>query len=153
MAERVVDGLEVVEVEEQYGDARSGPAARNESPLHAIDEQGPVGELREAVVKRLVLELFFEELLLGDVVNDALEDKGTAGHVADDGRFVAHPHHAAVSREQAIDALEAQCLLPTRGLLRKDALAIVGVKLGVHGPLLMTSSGVKPRTDRTCGLT
>ena len=53
VTERVVDGLEVVQIEEEHGSfAARAPA--HERVLHAIREQRPVGEAGERVVKRLV---------------------------------------------------------------------------------------------------
>jgi hypothetical protein len=57
VAELVVDRLEVVQVDEQQGQgcAGLGPAAQGVG--HPLPEQGPVGQVGEAVVERLVLQL------------------------------------------------------------------------------------------------
>ena len=67
VAERVVDVLEVVEVEEHHGDVPLGPTREGERVLDAIAEQIAVGQLRQRVVKRQLAQLLFEPLALADV--------------------------------------------------------------------------------------
>ncbi len=58
MAERVVDALEVVEVEEEDGHLRARQlAAKDERVLDAVREERTVREPRQCVVERLVAEL------------------------------------------------------------------------------------------------
>ena len=57
VAEAVVDGLEVVEVDEQHGAEVAGAAAAVEGVLHPVAEQAAVGQPGERVVERLVAEL------------------------------------------------------------------------------------------------
>ena len=52
VAAQVVDGLEVVEVQEQQRDGLTVPVA-GQRVRDAVDEQRPIGETREAVVERL----------------------------------------------------------------------------------------------------
>ena len=59
-AERVVDRLEVVEVDEQHRDRLAGAAAPQQRVVDAIAEQRPVGEVGEQVVERLVRQLFLQ---------------------------------------------------------------------------------------------
>ena len=67
MAEAVVDGLELVEVDEHDGNRCSGPLGAGERMLDAIREQRPVGEVRDGVVEGLMGELLLEHLALADV--------------------------------------------------------------------------------------
>ena len=63
MAEAVVEGLEVVQVDEQDGDlGRAG----GERLLHAVDEEGSVREIGERIVEGLVVELLLELAKLVD---------------------------------------------------------------------------------------
>ena len=60
MAQRVVDGLEVVEVEEQDGRHLATSTSTRQGVLDAVGEQGPVGEPGQWVVECLVAELGLE---------------------------------------------------------------------------------------------
>ena len=68
MAEAVVDQLEAVDVEKQI---RAAPGRVADRLLQAvgnpIQEQGPVGQVRESVMKGLVLQTHLHEVPVGDV--------------------------------------------------------------------------------------
>ena len=85
VAEGVVDGLEVVEVQEQHRERPAVVAPATERVLHAIAEQRPVREVGDRVVERLVGELLLELLALGDVaqVDDDSADGGLVQKVGD----------------------------------------------------------------------
>src|SRR5829696_2767170 len=57
VAEAVVDHLEVVEVDEEHGQAAAVPAGPGQGVPDPVVEQGPVGQVGQAVVEVLVLEL------------------------------------------------------------------------------------------------
>ena len=67
VAEAVVDGLEVVEVDEHDADRRASATRAHDRVLDAVGEQRAVGEARDRVVERLVRELVLERLALADV--------------------------------------------------------------------------------------
>ena len=67
VAEAVVDRLEVVEVDEDDGQARALAAGARDGVAHALDEQRAVGEVGDGVVEGLVGELLLERLALADV--------------------------------------------------------------------------------------
>ena len=67
VAERVVDVLEVVEVEEHDRHVAARAAGQRERVLDAIAEQVPVGEPGQRIVKRQLPQLLFEALALADV--------------------------------------------------------------------------------------
>jgi len=69
MAERVVDGLEIIEVHEQDRDGPAVPRLAFQRVLDTIVEQRSVREGGDGIVERLVLELFLERLALADVAN------------------------------------------------------------------------------------
>ena len=71
VAERVVDALEVVEVDEHHGDLAGG--ARLERLAHLLAEQRAVGEPGQRVVVGLVLELVLQVAQLGDGLLEAVE--------------------------------------------------------------------------------
>jgi diguanylate cyclase (GGDEF)-like protein len=76
MAEGVVHGLEVVEVDEQHGDLVPAPAGDGERVAHPVPEQRAVGEPGERIVERLVGELLLQPLALAHVAgveHDALD--------------------------------------------------------------------------------
>ena len=60
VAERVVDRLEVVEVQEQHGERPAVVASAAERVFDAIAEQRPVREVGDRVVERLVGQLLLE---------------------------------------------------------------------------------------------
>ena len=67
MAEAVVDGLEVVEVDEHDSDRRAAATRALDGVVDSVGEQRAVGEARHGVVERLVGELILELLPLADV--------------------------------------------------------------------------------------
>src|SRR5262245_42762587 len=139
MPERVVDALEVVEVEEEHRDVRPRAlAAEDERVLDAVREERTVREARKRVVERLVPELLLGFLARGDVEQVALQDVLVA--VADDPRFVLHPEIAAASGAEPV--LDKERLAGrVRSLVRsEDAFAILGMEqlheeVVVLGPL------------------
>jgi len=132
MAERVVDILEVVEVEEQHGDepvlgGRGGPvvlqsglaAQARQGVLQTLGEQGAVGQSGKGVVVRHVADARLHPASLGDVLEGG--DPAAAGD-----RLVVDELHAAVGQRH----------LGVGDLLGDaDAVAPGGVLLGRHvGP-------------------
>ena len=67
VAERVVDGLEVVEIEEDHGDRARVPAREHERVRHAIEKERAIRQPGERVVKCLMRELGLQRLALADV--------------------------------------------------------------------------------------
>ena len=67
MPEAVVDGLEVVEVDEHHRDLRDASGGAHQCVLDAIGEERAIGELRHRVVEGLVRQLLLECLALADV--------------------------------------------------------------------------------------
>ena len=67
MPEAVVDGLEVVEVDEQHGDVGEAALRTHERVLDAIREQRAVREVGDRIMEGLVLELVLEGLALAHV--------------------------------------------------------------------------------------
>ena len=64
VAEAVVDGLEVVEVDEQHRHPDAVAQGPRDRVADALVEQRPVGEVRDRVVEGLVGELLLERLAL-----------------------------------------------------------------------------------------
>ena len=69
VAEAVVDGLEVVEVDEQTAASRRCGAGARAARRQAILEQRAVGQAGEAVVEGLVAQLLEQREALGDVAH------------------------------------------------------------------------------------
>ena len=67
VAEAVVDGLEVVEVEEHDGEAAALAPRAGRGVADALAEQRAVGQAGDGIVEGLVRELLLERLALGDV--------------------------------------------------------------------------------------
>jgi hypothetical protein len=71
VAERVVDLLEAVEIEEIERDLAPGAAELAHRGVELLAEQGAIGEARQPVVMRHVAHALAGELLLGGVFRDA----------------------------------------------------------------------------------
>ncbi len=67
VAERVVDLLEVVEVDEQHRERGVAPARREQLPFERLEEQLARRQTGEHVIARLALERVGVRLVLGDV--------------------------------------------------------------------------------------
>jgi hypothetical protein len=67
MAETIVHGFEVVQVQEEDGDRFAVATASSQSVLESIAEERAVREACESVVGGLVRELRFETLPLRDI--------------------------------------------------------------------------------------
>jgi hypothetical protein len=71
MPETVVDELEAVQVEEDHGidvvEPASGPF---DGPVETVQAQGPVGQVREGIVKGAVPEKLLAAAQAGDVLDD-----------------------------------------------------------------------------------
>ena len=67
MTERVVDGLEAIEVDEEHAGWLAGSAADRERLVHAVEKERLVGQTGEIVVERLLDQALFGLTLLGDV--------------------------------------------------------------------------------------
>ena len=84
VAEAVVDGLEVVEVEEEHREVAAAAGDPGEGVLDTVAEEALVRQVRERVVERLVRELVLEAAPLGDVAeaphppDDLAVDAGAA---------------------------------------------------------------------------
>ena len=67
VTEAVVDGLEVVEIDEQHRHADALAQGPGHRVAHALVEQRAVGQMGDRIVEGLVGELLLERLALGDV--------------------------------------------------------------------------------------
>jgi hypothetical protein len=68
-AQRVVQRLEAVEVEEEHPDRLRPPFAPRQGMLQEVDEEHPVGQSRDRVVRRPVSQLRFHPLALDRVAD------------------------------------------------------------------------------------
>ena len=122
VAERVVDVLEVVEVEEHHRH-RALPALRQgERVLHAVAEQVAVRQQRQRIVERHLPQLLLECLALADVAE-----------------IQCQALHRRVLREIAADALDHAALLrPLDAQLhRTDGAGIARRDLAEESPQLL----------------
>ena len=111
VAEAVVDGLEVVEVDEQH---RELAAPVGDRGLDLVGEQRSVGEVRERVVVGLVVELLLEDRQLHDGLLEAVvleRDARVAGERVEQSQVVvverAHDAEAVGEHDRADHALLA----------------------------------------------
>jgi hypothetical protein len=87
VAQPVVDGFEVVEVDEQYGGELVAAGEAAQGVFDAVEEQRAVGQAGEGVVEGLVGELGFEADAFGGVAagQDDAVDAGVAEQVGGQG--------------------------------------------------------------------
>jgi hypothetical protein len=124
MAERVVDALEVVEVEEEHGHLRPHKLApEDERMLDAVREERAVREPGQGVVEGLVAKLFLGVMARRDVEEVSLEHR--AVRIGHDAGLVLDPEPAAVARAESI--LDEERLAGRmRALVRgENALAVL----------------------------
>ena len=76
VTERVVDQLEVVEVDAQRADETAGAAALHQRVGHALPEQHAIGQIGEPVVVRHVRDARLGRLALGDVDDGDQHSRG-----------------------------------------------------------------------------
>src|SRR2546427_141477 len=104
VAQRVIDGFEIVEVQEEN---RDPPLGRPVQGVVEADAEGrPVRQVGERVVERLMGELFFQRFALTDVpsIQDETADRGQLEQVGyrDFGRAVGvvHAPQPALDRDR-----------------------------------------------------
>ena len=78
MAERVVDLLELVEVDEQQRRQLFGALLDRQKPPDLVAEIDPVGQLGQFVIARQMTDPGFRVAALGDVFQQ--HDRAAAGH-------------------------------------------------------------------------
>ena len=142
MSERVVDGLEVVQVNEQDGQAcRLLPP--NEGMRETVNEQDTIRQPGERIVERLVAKLILQVLAVSDIDEDPLHHLGTAVAVAGDDRLIVDdPHDVPVAGNEAVfpSALLAGALAVV-DLGQDHSVAVAGVNAAhperwIRDPLL-----------------
>jgi len=128
--ERVVDELEVVDVEQHDGDLGAGAG---ECLHEAVLEEHAVGQARQRVVGGLIadhlgaaLELGLGELAVGDVGDHPVPAHAPV-RVGHERGFVAHPHEPPVAVAQAI--FVGQRRFEQAVLALEHARAVVGMHL------------------------
>ena len=97
VAERVVDELEPVEVEEQDRDVRVRPGRAPQRPVERLEQERPVGETGERVVRGVVGQPVLELLAVGDVEHHAVEPERLAVVVVGGLTLLDDPADAAVA--------------------------------------------------------
>ena len=73
MSEPVVDRLDVVEIEKEYGWRSPAPRRARDRVIDAVAEQRAIREARQRIMERLVSELLFERTLRRDVAKVGLQ--------------------------------------------------------------------------------
>ena len=130
VAERVVDELEAVEVEEEDGGRRlrGGALGTADRLVEAVEEEHAVRQAGEGVVHRVVLEALLGLLAVGDIGLAADDPRGVTLGVADGHAAGEHPAVAAVAVLDPVLLLEVvrrAGAVRFEGLL--DGCPIVGV--------------------------
>src|ERR1700687_749215 len=96
VAERVVDALEVVEIDDHDGDVVVVTRRALDTDLEPVAEEGPGGEIGERIVVGEILEVFVRLFTLGDVVAYCDAADGGATVVLEGGDGELHWEASAV---------------------------------------------------------
>ena len=115
MPDAVVDGLELVEVEEEHGERFVAAVGSGQRLPQAIGEERPIGKPGQGVVEGLVLKLLLERLAVGDVGEEAGPSQGRAITSVEHGSLVAHPANLTRGVDHAV--LDGAGLSPRRPLV------------------------------------
>ena len=102
VAEAVVDDLEAIEIEEEHGDRASPAAPVSKRQVHVVEEQSPVRQPRQIVVRGVAQQLGFGFLDRRDVGRDALDGDHLAPVVEHGCSSRLEPDH--VPRPMAVPA-------------------------------------------------
>ena len=129
VTQRVVDRLEVVQVEEEHG-RLAARAPADERVLDAIGEQRPVGEPGERIVKRLMPQELLRLAACRDVEQVALQDLLATFGLGDHPRLVVHPDRATVPRDQPVVQVQRLAGDMGRRVRGEHRLPVVGVQDG-----------------------
>ncbi len=73
MTVRVVEGLEIVQVQKQHGAAKPAAFSRRHGLIQPIGQQTAVGQLGQRVIKRQLTHLVFHLAALGGLARDAVK--------------------------------------------------------------------------------
>ena len=133
VAQRVVDDLEAVEVEEEHGEPLVVAVRLGHGERQAVAEEEPVRQVGQRIVEGEVLDLLLGPLALGDVDRRALDDRQPAVRPLDEVLALEDPDEAPVL------ALQAE-LVVGQGLaleeLRERGLPVFRLDVEVPGGLL-----------------
>ncbi len=106
VAQRVVDHLEAVEIDEQHRELAVVATARLDREIEELSEHRAIGQTREAVVGREVLDSFLGTLARGDVLDDRDVVQRGAGAIALHRDREADPDRRPVLAHVALLELE-----------------------------------------------
>ena len=133
VAERVVDELEAVEVEEQdrRGGGRVGALGAADRLVEPVEEQHAVRQAGERVVQRVVLEALLGPLAVGDVGLAADDPQRSVLRVPD-----RHParEHPAVGAVAVLDPVLVLEVVRRAGQVGVERLRERGAVVRVHAP-------------------
>jgi hypothetical protein len=136
VAERIVDGLEAVEVEEKHGHLRTCAMTLRDRLLDAVAQQYAVGQPGERVVMRHVRHALLGHLAVGDVHRHADHALGAPVGAAMHLRAIGHPVHRSVRPDDAVVDLEVAAVLD-RVLERcGEMVAVLGMHALLQGPVV-----------------
>ncbi len=128
MTQRVVDDLEVVEVEEQESNLQPASPPARECPLDVVAEQDSIREPGQRIVERIVKKPRLHPFLIGRVDEQALGDaaavRPTLRHRI---RLVVDPDHRAVPSDDPVVGPQRTLGGPVLRVPRDGLLAIVGM--------------------------
>src|ERR1035437_2416874 len=126
MSERIVNNLETVEIEKQYGVIITVPTLTPfDSHTQMIHKQGSVGESCEAVVKGIIQQLFFYAFSFGHVHEHSHSSGQFAMLVEDRGSADQNPNQFAGFLFQARFVLSGNAILSFQIRFRDQCSSLV----------------------------
>ena len=165
VAQGIVDGLEVVEVEEQHRRALGVAAAAAEGMLQAVDVERPVGQAGQGIVEGLAGELRLQRLPAGDVVHpqhdlgptrlvSAAEcrhlDRHLATVPAQDARLEGRPRAGACRAQDIQDRGDAVGVEDVLSAAAQEVCLRVAERR-LHGPVGAADATIGVEDDRRRG--
>ena len=117
VAERVVDDLEVVQVQEQHRHAAALPPGAHHRTRQALGQQAAVGQAGQGVVVGQIAQLLLGALLVGDVVDHRDEVAAHAQLIAYFGLF--HPAEELLAVGTPQPHLAAEVALGVQAFVRQ----------------------------------
>lgn len=91
MTMRVIQRFEVVQIQKHQGTIKRATLARRHALAQSVIEQTPVGQTGQRVIKRQLLHLVCHQLVIGDVLNGALDVDRLAIRIAHDPAQTVNP--------------------------------------------------------------
>ncbi len=127
MPEAVVDGLELVEIEEEDRGIDAGPGASGERMRQPVSEQRPVGKSGQWILERQTAELLLEGLAVGDIDEEAVRQHRVRVRGGDEAGLLTDPDDVPVGVDDPVFLFDGFATRVTLDVEAEDLRLVVGV--------------------------